>query len=198
MKKITLAGIQSAPSAAKATHPTVTTEDVEFQALLNQFAQVNPQFKMFKAQSETLGRQLGPRIKALFFDTFAGRSAETSTMLITAGGRTIKLITKNAYSKGLDDDAALIAAIGQEKVTQYFRQATVLKLDLDQCPEDKQEAFANRVLELAAELGASACVTATQCIQPKAGFHEARTHVLTSEENMKLDDLIPVTAYAQL
>lgn len=33
MKKITLAGIQSAPSAAKATHPTVTTDDVEFNTL---------------------------------------------------------------------------------------------------------------------------------------------------------------------
>lgn len=198
MKKINLGGIQSAPASAKPTHETVEVTDEETNTLLKQFVLINPQFKTLKAQSETLGKQLQGRIKALFFEHFQGRSPETSTILVNAGGRTVKLITKNAYSNGLTDDEALIAAIGKEKVSEYFKQATVLKLDLDQCPEDRQEDFANRVLALAKELGAEAAVSASQCIQPKAGFHEARTHLLTLEENKALDKLMPVTAYAML
>lgn len=123
---------------------------------------------------------------------------ESSTILVQAGGRTLKLIVKDAYSKGLDDDALLIAAIGEENVSRYFRQATVLKLELDKAAEDKQEEFATRVLALAQEMGCMDAVSATQCIQPKAGFHEARTNILTPDQNAALDSLMPVVAYAQL
>lgn len=93
MKKIDLGGISTATSSAKPTHATVTP-DSELQAYLDQFAQINPQFKTLKNQQETLSKQLAPRIKALFFATYAGRAAETSTMLVQAGGRTLKLITQ--------------------------------------------------------------------------------------------------------
>jgi hypothetical protein len=110
----------------------------------------------------------------------------------------IKLTTKNAYSTQLSDDAPLIAAIGQELVSRWFRQATVLKLDLDKCPEEKQEDFATQVLALADKLGVTDCVSAKQCIQPKAGFHEARTSILSADMNMKLDAVLPITAFPQL
>lgn len=198
MKKLNLGSVSTAPASAKATHPTVLVTASDFQTLLDQFAQINPQFKTLLAQTDTLKKQLAPRIKALFFTTFAGREAETSTMLVTAGGRQMKLITKNAYSKDLTDDAQLIAAIGEENVTRYFRQATVLKLDIDKAAEDLQEAFATGVIELAERLGCMDAVSASQCIQPKAGFHEARNTILNVEQNKALDALMPIVAYAQL
>lgn len=197
MKKLDLGGFSAAPVSKRADHPTVEA-DAETQKLLEQFALINPQFKTLKNQSETLSKQLGPRIKALFFGRFVGIEPESSTLLVTAGGRTIKLITKNAYSKMLGDDAALIQAIGAEMAAKYFRQATVLKLELDKAPEDKQEAFAKGVIELAQKLGVTDAVSATQCIQPVAGFHEARTTILTAKQNMALDAVLPITAYPQL
>lgn len=206
MKKINLGGIQSVPSSARASHPTVEA-DSELQALLDQFAEINPQFKMLENQSKTLSKQIGPRIKALFFGRFNGITPESSTMLVTAGNKTIKLICKNAYSKLLTDDRALITALSlagltleqaSELVSRHFRQATVLKLDLDKCPEDKQEDFANGVIALAQKLGASDAVSASQCIQPKAGFHESRTSLLTPEQNVAIDALLPITAYPQI
>lgn len=84
MKKIDLGGISTAPSSAKPTHATVTP-DAEFQAYLDQFAAINPQFKTLKNQSETLGKQLGPRIKALFFSTFAGNGGPLESALPKVG-----------------------------------------------------------------------------------------------------------------
>lgn len=198
MNKLNLRGIQSAPSSARSAHPTIQIADQETQRLLEQFATINPQFKNLKNQSETLSKQLSPRIKALFFERFTGIEAESSTMLVTAGNRTIKLITKNSYSKLLLDDAALIAALGAELTAKYFKQATIIKLDLDKAPADKQEAFANGVIELAQKLGVTDAVSASQCIQPIVGFHEMRTTLLTAEQNIALDRVLPITAYPQL
>jgi hypothetical protein len=198
MKKIDLGGVKTSAVSTRSSLPVVEITDDGTRQLLEQFALVNPQFKTFKNQSETLSKQLAPRIKALYFSRFAGVEAESSTLLAVAGGRSIKLTTKNSYSKTVLDEAGLIAAIGQPLTGKYFRQATVLKLDLDKCPEDKQEAFATRVLALAQELGVTDAVSATQCIQPVAGFHVARTTLLTAEQNIALDAVLPITAYPQL
>lgn len=197
MKKLNLAGISSVPSSARDAHPTVTP-DADTMRLLEQFVVIEPQFKTLKNQKETLGKQLAAPIRRLWFEQFAGVEPESSTLLVVAGGKTVKLTTKNAYTKQVNDEADLVAAIGQELTSKYFRQATVLKLDLDKMPEDKQESFATAVIDLANKMGVTAGVSASQCIQPVPGFHEARTSILTVEQNIKLDSVLSITAYAQL
>jgi hypothetical protein len=198
MKKLNLAGVASAPSSARSAHPTVEAPP-EMQALLDQFALINPQFKTLKNQSETLSKQLAPHIRRLYYSRFNGVEAESSTLLVIAGGRTVKLTCKNSYAKTCTDETQLVAAIGQELTDKWFKQATVLKLDLDKAPEDKQEKFATAVLKLATDMGLpEEVVTATQCIQPKPGFHEARTSLLSVEQNVKLDSVLSITAYPQL
>lgn len=197
MKKLNLDGIAAAPSSARSAHPIVTP-DADTLRLLEQFAIIEPQFKTLKNQKDTLGKQLAAPIRKLWFEQFAGVAPESSTLLVLAGGKTIKLTTKNAYTKQVNDEAALYEAIGQELTSKYFRQATVLKLELDKMPEDKQEEFATAVIELAQKMGVTAGVSASQCIQPVPGFHEARTTLLTVEQNVKLDSVLSITAYAQL
>lgn len=197
MKKIVLNGI-SATASAKPSHPTVDVTDAETNALLTQWTENNPLYTRSKRVHETLGAQLAPRIKALFFGRFNGLTPESSTILANVDGRIVKLITKATYSKTVTDDTALIAEFGQEFVSQHFKESTTLKLSLDLVPEEKMEAFANGVLELARTLGVTEAVSAKQCIQPKAGFHEARTTLLNAEQNIKLDGLISITAYPQL
>jgi hypothetical protein len=197
MKKLILSGVAATPTSARSKHPIVEVDGAAL-TLLEQFADVNPRFKILKNQSETLAKQIGVEAKKLFFARFNGVTPESSTMLVTAAGTTIKLIVKNSYSKQCEDEAGIVQAIGQDKTSRYFRQATVLKLDLDKVPEDKQETFANRVLALASEMGVSDAVSASQCIQPVAGFHEARTTILSTEENLALDGVLAITAYPQI
>jgi hypothetical protein len=196
---IDLSGITAEPTTSRAKHPTVEV-DAETMKMLEQFAQLNPQFKSLKNQSETLGKQLAGRIKKVFFGTFAGVTPESSTMLVTAGGRTIKLTVKNAYSKTVTvkQYPLLVAAIGEELAKKHFHQVTVLKLELDKAPEDKAEAFANAVIKLAREMNVTQAVSASQCYQPVAGFHDARTTLLTDKQNVALDEVMPIVAYAQL
>jgi hypothetical protein len=167
--------------------------------LLAQFVVVNPEYKKFKAQQETLSRDIGAESRTMFYEFFAGVVPESSTMLANVGGRDVKLIVKDRYSQSLTDDKALRAAIGNELVDKYFRWRTAYKVDYDKIPEDKQEAFAAGVEALRVKLGvpADACV-AKQYVAPNAGFHESRTIILSPEQNKALDALLPVTAYPML
>src|SRR6266404_4928787 len=107
MKKIDLGNIAATSSKARPTHPTVECSG-EMKALLEQFAVINPQFKTLKNQSETLSKQIAPQIRALYFRHFNGIAPESSTMIVTAGGRSIKLITKDRYSLNVTDESGLI------------------------------------------------------------------------------------------
>lgn len=198
MNKLDLGGVAAAPKSARPSHPTITA-DANTDALLVQFAAVDPQFKTLKNQRDTLAKQLAAPIKSMFFSLWNGRQPESSTMLVTAGGRTIKLTVKNAYSSGVTNEAALYQAIGKELTDEWFAQSTTLALDLDVIAEDKRGAFAMAVIALRDEMGLpQECVAAKQCIKPRAGFHEARTSILSAAQNIALDEIMPVVAYPQL
>ena len=194
MKKLDVGGLAKPTKAANPSHPVVTPND-ELSVLLDQFVVINPQFKTLKAQQETLSKQIGAQSKALFFSHFAGITPESSTMLVQVGDKTVKLIVKCRYSESLEDDAPLREALGEEIVDRWFRQSTKLAIDFDKVPEDSQEDFANAILTAAKELGVEGAVTAKQPITPKAGFHEARTSLLTPEQNLRLDEVLPVVAH---
>jgi hypothetical protein len=198
MKKLNLKGIQSGPASARSAHAIVEIADEETLQLLSQFIEISPRFKTAEAQKETVNAQLAPRIRALFFRRFAGIKPETSTMLANVNGTQVKLITKNAYVKTVADEGALVAALGAKAVNQHFRQATLISFDFSKVPEANQEKFAAALVELAQKHGATDAITLKQCVQPVAGFHEARTSLLTPEQNDRVDSIIPVTAYPQL
>ena len=198
MRKLNIGGASTASSKPKSNHPTVEAGD-RLSALLSQFIVVNPQYKAFKAQHETLSRDIGAEARVLYFDHFKGLVPESSTMLTEVDNRTLKLIVKDRYSQKVTNDENLRRLLGDEIVDKYFHWKTTYKVDYDKIQEDKQEAFAAGVEELRVKLGVSSeAVTATQFVEPNAGFHDSRTVLLTAEQNKALDQEMPITAYPML
>jgi hypothetical protein len=193
MKKLDTGGAASS-AAPKATNGHAKIEVGErLEKLISQFIVVNPEYKKFKAQHETLSRDIGGETRLLYFDHFAGLTPETSTMIAFVNGREVKLIVKNQYDQNLTNDEPLIAALGKETVDANFHWRTKYTVDFDNVPEDKQEAFAKAIEEARTTLElAATAVVSKQFIEPNAGFHEARTTLLTKEQNQKLDALLPV------
>lgn len=197
MKKLNLGGINTTTStSSKPEHPVITVSG-DMAELLKQFTEVAPRFKVRENQKKTINEQLAPMIRGKFFETFEGRAATSSTLITQVNGMTVKLITKKAYSQKLTSEQILLGAVGPE-IASSFHEATIIKLDLDKCPEDKQESFINGVVALAQTLGVTECVSAKQCIQPIPGFHEDRCRLLTPDQNLALDQVLPITAYPQL
>lgn len=193
MKKLNTGGAASSTAPTKSNGHAKVEVGERLGALISQFIIVNPQYKQFKAQHETLSRDIGCETRDLYFTRFAGITPQSATMIALVDGREVKLIVKDQYSQSLCHDEQLIRAIGQEKVDAHFHWRTKYTLDFDLVPEDKQEAFAAAIEEARVSLGlADKAVVAKQFIEPNAGFHEARTTLLTADENRKLDAILPV------
>ena len=195
MKKLNL-GVSVTPKTKGKAHPIVDV-DQETRELLLQFEAINPRYKELKTAREGLSAQLAVGIKRAFFGRYAGITPESSTLLCKVGERMVKMTVKEAYSTRLEDEKPIEAILGAERTGAWFRQATVLKVDLTKVASELEEEFAQGVLALAERLGCAEAVSVSQCIAPKAGFHEARTSLLSVDENVALDAVLPVTAYAQ-
>jgi len=196
MKKLNVGVTKVAPKKSNHAHVEVGER---LEGLLHQFIVLNPTYKQAKAQHETLSKDIGAESRDLYWSRFAGITPESSTMIATVDGRDVQLIVKDAYSKSLDNEAALIGTIGQVNAEKYFEWKTTGKLDFDQVPPDKQDAFAQGIAELRANLDIpEEAVVFKQYLAPKAGFHAARTILLTPEENSKLDAVLTTTAFPML
>ena|GEM_PF-6171844 len=206
VKKLNLGALTKAPSGKSSkVHPQIVISD-ETRALLQQFLEVEPQFKTLEKQSKSLKEQLGPAIKADLFAHLHGTAIDGHSFT-AQGVAGVRLVVKDSYTKTLTDDRAIITALAMNGmpmnqaaafVGRHFRQATKLEIDLDKVAEDKQQAFADAIISAAEQLGITDGVSAKQYIAPRAGFHTARTTLLTAELNNAIDSALPVSAFAQL
>lgn len=196
MRKINIGGATGNGAAKKKTEHATVEVGERLESLIREFIVVAPQAKRLESQRKALSGDIGSEARPLFFERFAGVVPDSSTMLAQVDGMTVKLIVKEKYAEGFTDDEALAGAIGRANVEKYFHWRTKYGIDYDKIPEDKQEAFAQGVEELRAKLGVpSEAITAKQYLEPNAGFHAARTTLLSVEQNKALDALIPVVAY---
>ncbi len=199
VKKISLGGLVKTTAEKKTEHPLITEPSQELLDTLKLFAEKSPEFKALKGTVESLSKSAGALGKPFWFRHWHGRGDAGSTMLVNIGtGKDIRLVFKNAYTSKLSDDAPLVALLGPERTGAHFRQSTTLAIKMDEIPEALQEPFINAVLEKAAELGITSGIEAKQCIKPGPGVHESRHTLFTPEENMALDEILPITAYPQV
>ena len=192
--KLNLGGLRkSTEKTGKAKHPIVQV-GAEAMQLLEQFMEHAPKFKDLDRLVGSKGSikvQLAPHIKETYFTRFHGGTPD-STMLCDVHGTMVKLITKDRYSTKCTN----LGALGE--AGEHFRSAVLIKIDMEKIAEAKQQPLVDAIIAAAQQLEIPDGIEYTECVQPKAGFHEARTMLLTPEENIALDAHIPITAYPQL
>ncbi len=194
--KISLGAFVKKTAEKKSVHPYITSPSEEFLETLALFAQEKPKLKALEGTVKALSGQAGMLGKPFWFGHWHGRGDAGSTMLVNVGGKDVKLVFKNAYSSQLTDDAPLIELLGPG--ASHFKQATELKIKLDDIPEELQQPFVNAILEKAAELGITSGIEAKQFIKPGPGIHEQRHTLFTPEQNLAIDQILPITAYPQI
>jgi hypothetical protein len=197
IKGLNIGGLAAAPSRKSKDHPVMPVSQ-ESLDLLAQFLQIEPKFKELEKQSKALKAQIAPSIKADYFRQFAGSACDDSTQIAMVNGERVRLVFGTRYTTTCLDARPLIAAVGTDLAPQMFREATTLTFELDKVADDKQQPFIDGVIALAQKLGISQGITAKQCVQPTAGFHEARLRLLTPEQNVAVDLALPFTAYPKL
>jgi hypothetical protein len=193
------------PTAKKTTpsHPTLTLTG-EGLELLGQYAEKAPQFKELEklvGSKGSIKAQLRPHIIEAYFRLFAGRAIDDSRCLTTAtvgeaDSFPIKLTFKEQYSKLCTNLATLVGAV--PKAEPHVHVVNTLKIEFDKIATEKQQPLVDAIIAAAQELEISEGITASECVQPKPGFHAQRCIILSPEENVAFDEIIPITAYPQL
>jgi len=189
------------PSAKKEskTHPTLTLEGEGLQ-LLGQYAEHTPEFKRLEklvGSKGSIKAQLRPHIVASFFRLFAGRALDDARLhTSTKDGTKVKLTFKDQYSKLCANLATLLNAV--PKAEPHVQVVNTLKIEFEKIPAEKQQPLVDRIIAAAQELEISEGITASECVQPKPGFHAQRCMILSPEENIAFDEILPITAYPQL
>lgn len=190
---------QTAAKKAATNHPILTLSG-EGLELLGQYADYAPKFKELDklvGPKGSIKAQLRPHLVAAYFRHYAGRAIEDSRChTATEDGREVKTTFKDAYSKMCADLAALETACPQ--AVPHVHVINTLKIEFDKIPAEKQQPFVDAILAATQELEITDGVTASECVQPKPGFHAQRTIVLSPEENIAFDEILPITAYPQL
>jgi hypothetical protein len=199
--KLNIGGLaQAAPSKSKGKAHPVLPVSAESLALLEQFLEIEPKFKELEKQSKSLKAQIAPSIKADYFRHFAGSVAPDQTQIALVGKKKepVRLQFGTRYTSTLQDIRPLIMAVGERLAGELFGDSTLLTFDMDKMPEDKQQPFIDGVIALATKLGISQGITAKQYVKPLPGFHESRLRVLTPEQNVAVDAVLPFTAFPKL
>jgi hypothetical protein len=190
MKKINVGGTSAKPAKSNG-HQRVEAGSV-LQQLLTQYATVHPEAKRLTDQDRTLSRQIAAETRPLFWATFAGVAPESSTLVVGVNGDEFKLLVKDHYPETIIGEGQLYAAIGEEKTNANFHWKTNSKIDYDQVPEALQEPLAEHLEAFRAKhnlpVGA---IISKQFLAPNVGFHKSRSIILTTEENARLDAIMP-------
>jgi hypothetical protein len=140
---------------------------------------------------------LRPHIVASFFRLFAGRALDDARLHTkTAKGTEVKLTFKDQYSKMCAKLATLLNAV--PKAEPHVQVVNTLKLEFEKIPAEKQQPLVDRIIAAAQELEITEGITASECVQPKPGFHAQRCIILSPEDNVAFDEILPITAYPQL
>ena len=176
-----------------AEKPRIANPSVDLVETLAEFAKLKPQLTALEGTVKGLSARAGQLAKPEWFKYWQGRGDAGSTMVVDVGGSDVQIIFKNAYSK--KGDPAALDALG---LSEHFTTATTLKIEMEKIPEEKRQDLVEAILAAAAELGIVDGISATEAVVPKPGVHASRHVLFTPEQNIAIDNIVPITAYPKL
>ena len=191
LKGLNLGGLK--PAAKTSEKPRIINPSPELIEVLTQFIQLKPQLTALEGSVKSLSSQAGQLAKPDWFRFWHGRADAESSMVVNVAGRDVSLIFQKRYSSKAD--ASALEALG---VAEHFAIATTISIDMDKVPEEQQQPFIDAIIALADKNGASEAITAKQALAPRPGIHAQRHVLFTPEQNIAIDNIIPLTAFPKL
>jgi hypothetical protein len=127
-----------------------------------------------------------------YFTTNHGRAEIPSSISIPSSKGEVLVTFANRYPL-LKDESGLVPVLG-EAVGEHFRQTFELSIKGDKLPSDKTQELMDRLQELFAEFGCVDALEVKEGLKPVDTFHASRHRLLTPEQNLTLEQVVPITA----
>src|SRR5580698_3734239 len=150
------------------------------------------QFEALKGALETDKAELKMLTAPHYFAVNHGRHEVPSSVSVPSPKGEVLVTFANRYSQ-LPDETGLLPVLG-EHTGEWFRQSFELKIKGDKLPEDKTQELLDRLQNLFAEFGATDALEVKEGVKPVETFHAQRHLLLSPEQNVALEQVVPIIA----
>lgn len=178
----------------KSQYPILPDPTGEMYALAKRIKTQSQELEALEGSLETAKAQLKQLTLPSYFQIHTGKTEVPSSISIpTTEGEV--LVTFTSRYKKLEDESPLVPLLGEEFVSQNFRQAFSISINGEKLatadpgnPErNPAQEFLDELQALIARHNAADAVAYKQEIKPTKEFHEKRHCLLTPEQNVQAD-----------
>ncbi len=187
--RIDLSGIAKKQEKKATVYPVI--DDARAKELAALIAKGVEEMEAIEANVEINKAELRSVTMPLYFRRFSGRAEVQSSMAVpsTEGEVLVSFTSKYKQPTTLE---ALTALLG-DKAEKYLKSSFTLKIDSEKIPQDQQQDVVNALVSILATFGCADALTAAPAIAPTKEFHTARHTEFTVEQNMAIENIMPMT-----
>lgn len=187
--RINLSGIAKKAEKSKTEYPKL--EDDRAKELAGLILKLNDEAEAITANLEINKADLRSLVVPEFFRRFKGVSEIPSSMAVpTDDGREV-LVSLTAKYKKPTDANALVSTLGVH-AERYLKPSFKLAIDSEKIPRDKQQDVVNALVSVLEVFECAAALSATESTDPIESFHKDRHMLFTPEENMAIENVMPM------
>jgi hypothetical protein len=192
LKKVNFGGITKKKEDTKTAYPVVPDPNGQFAIIAARIKQRVDEFDALEAALETDKKELRCLVTPFYFTNSHGKADVASSVSVQSAAGEVLVTFQNRY-KQLPDERSLVPILG-EHVASYFKQSFELKIDGDKLPADGADDLLAKLQALFAEYNAADALSVKECVKPQSDFHAKRHLLLTTEQNMAIDEACPIVA----
>ena len=192
LRKVSFGKIATKKDETKTAYPVAPDADGKLSQIAARILERTEQFEALKGALETDKAELKFMVAPYYFQVNHGRQEIPSSVSINSPNGEVLVTFQNRYTQ-LPDESALLPILGGQCGT-HFRQSFELKIKGDKLPSDKTQELLDRLQNLFAEFGATDALEVKEGVKPVDTFHADRHRLLTPEQNMALEQVVPIIA----
>ena len=192
LRKVSFGKIATKKDETKTAYPVMPDTDGKAAEIAARILERTEQFEALKGALETDKAELKFMVAPHYFAVNHGRHEVPSSVSVNSPKGEVLVTFQNRYSQ-LPDESALLPILGGQCGT-HFRQSFELKIKGDKLPADQTQELLDRLQNLFAEFGATDALEVKEGIKPVETFHAQRHLLLTPEQNMALEQVVPIVA----
>ncbi len=191
IKKVSFGAIGAKKEAKKTTeYPAYPDANGVAAEIVARIIERQAQFDALDGAIKTDKAELKQMVSPFYFTTNSGKVEVPSSVEVKSPKGEVLVTFQDRYTK-VDSEAALISV---PFAKEYFRQAFTLEIDGDKIPAEAVEEIIAELQELFGKHNAMAALAVKETYKPVAEFHIKRHTALTPEQNLALDQVVPIVA----
>ena len=192
LKRVSFGKLATKMEETKTAYPVMPDADGKVAEIAARILERTETFEALKGALETDKAELKFMVAPHYFAVNHGRHEVPSSVAVNSPKGEVLVTFQNRYSQ-LPDESGLLPILGEECGT-HFRQSFELKIKGDKLPADQTQELLDRLQNLFAEFGATDALEVKEGVKPVETFHAARHRLLTPEQNLALEQVVPIIA----